>query len=176
MLRTCLCHHGRGLLDRGQDSRIGPTAAQMPVHRRADLILGRILRRRKAGRQPGSSSRSGSNRNAAPEHRSTPAATDATPAQQQSYHAPPPTKQASPSSVVMLFPLTAATGVTHERISFPSSNTEHAPHCARPQPKRGPCRWSSLCNTYRSGVSRLALTPCVSPFTLIFRLLAIPSS
>src|SRR5579871_1428802 len=44
---TCLCHHGRGLLDRGQDSRIRPAAAQMSVHRRADLILGRILRRRK---------------------------------------------------------------------------------------------------------------------------------
>src|SRR5690348_8697519 len=74
----------------------------------------------------------------------------------------------------MLFPLTAATGVTHERISFPSSSTEHAPHCARPQPKRGPCRWSSLCRMYRRGVSRLALTPCVSPFTLILRLFAIP--
>ena len=34
----------------------------------------------------------------------------------------------------------AATGVTQERISLPSSNTEHAPHCARPQPNRGPCR------------------------------------
>ena len=33
-----------------------------------------------------------------------------------------------PSSVVIAFPLTAATGVTHERISFPSNNTEHAPH------------------------------------------------
>ena len=52
-----------------------------------------------------------------------------------------------PSSVVIAFPLTAATGVTHERISLPSSRTEQAPHWARPQPKRGPCRWSSLCNT-----------------------------
>src|ERR1700676_4948100 len=76
----------------------------------------------------------------------------------------------------MLLPLTAATGVTHERISFPSSNTEQAPHCARPHPKRGPCRWSSLCRTYKRGVSRLALTPCVSPFTLILRLLAIRPS
>src|SRR3954470_1699887 len=78
-----------------------------------------------------------------------------------------------PSRVVIALPLTAATGVTHERISLPSSNTEQAPHCARPQPKRGPCRWSSLCRTYRRGVSRLALTPCVNPFTLIFRLFAI---
>src|SRR3954454_10088973 len=78
-----------------------------------------------------------------------------------------------PSSVVIALPLTAATGVTHERISLPSSSTEQAPHCARPQPKRGPCRWSSLCRTYRSGVSRLAVTLWTSPFTLIFNLLAI---
>src|SRR6185312_15954630 len=77
------------------------------------------------------------------------------------------------SSVVTALPLTAATGVTHERISFPSSNTEHAPHCARPHPNLGPCRCSSLCRTYRSGVSRLAVTLCTRPFTLIFNLLAI---
>src|SRR5262249_23401016 len=76
----------------------------------------------------------------------------------------------------MLFPLTAATGVTQERISLPSSSTEQAPPWARPQPKRGPCRWSSLCRTYRRGVSRLALTPCVSPLTLILMLLAIRPS
>src|SRR5215813_4864938 len=74
----------------------------------------------------------------------------------------------------MLLPDTAATGVTHDLISLPSSSTEQAPHCARPQPNLGPCRWSSLCRTYRRGVSRLALTPCVSPFTLILRLFAIP--
>jgi hypothetical protein len=34
-----------------------------------------------------------------------------------------------------------------ERISFPASSTEHAPHWARPQPKRGPIRWSSLRKT-----------------------------
>ena len=122
-----------------------------------------------AGQQPESTSRSGSNRNAAPARRSTPAATDATPAQPPWCRCSCAHRAGSPSSVVMLFPATAATGVTHERISLPSSNTEQAPHCARPQPNRGPCRWSSLCNTYRSGVSRLALTPCVSPFTLIFK-------
>src|SRR5205085_4077770 len=81
----------------------------------------------------------------------------------------------SPSKVVIALPLTAATGVTHDRISFPSNSTEQAPHCARPQPKRGPCRWSSLCRTYRSGVSRLAVTLCTRPLTLIFNLLAIPT-
>src|SRR3954468_14772730 len=81
-----------------------------------------------------------------------------------------------PSSVVIALPLTAATGVTHERISLPSSSTEHAPHCARPHPNRGPCRCSSLCSTYKSGVSRLAVTLCTRPFTLIFSLLAIRPS
>src|SRR5688572_31175495 len=77
-----------------------------------------------------------------------------------------------PSSVVIALPVTAATGVTHERISLPSSSTEQAPHWARPQPKRGPCRCSSLCRTYNSGVSRLAVTLCTRPFTRIFSLLA----
>src|SRR6188768_964464 len=81
-----------------------------------------------------------------------------------------------PSSVVIALPLTAATGVTQERISLPSRRTEHAPHCARPQPKRGPCRCSSLCRTYSRGVSRLAVTLWTRPFTLIFNLLAIRSS
>ena len=63
-----------------------------------------------------------------------------------------------PSSVVIALPLTAATGVTQLRISFPSSSTEQAPHCASPQPKRGPCRCSSLCSTYNSGVSSDAVT------------------
>src|SRR3954452_21770620 len=77
-----------------------------------------------------------------------------------------------PSSVVTERPETAATGVTQDRISLPSSKTEQAPHCARPQPKRGPCRCNSLCRTYRSGVSRLAVTLCTRPFTLILSLLA----
>src|ERR1700754_385081 len=77
-----------------------------------------------------------------------------------------------PSSVVIALPLTASTGVTHERISLPSSSTEQAPHCARPQPNRGPCRRSSLCRTYRRGVSRYTDTPCLSPFPLILMLFA----
>jgi hypothetical protein len=61
-----------------------------------------------------------------------------------------------PSSVVIDLPVAAATGQTQERISFPLSSTEHAPHCARPHPKRGPMRWSSLRKTYNNGVSLLA--------------------
>ena len=44
--RTSLRHHCRSLLDRGQDPRIRTATAEMPVHRRADLLLGRALRRR----------------------------------------------------------------------------------------------------------------------------------
>ncbi len=68
----------------------------------------------------------------------------------------------------MGLPVTAATGVTHARISFPASSTEHAPHCARPHPKRGPMRWSSLRKTYSNGVSLLADTRWTTPFTRIF--------
>src|SRR6266516_6162924 len=74
----------------------------------------------------------------------------------------------NPSNVVIAFPETAATGVTHERISFPSNNTEQAPHCANPQPNRGPCRCNSLCSTYNNGVSNDAVTECTRPLTLIF--------
>ena len=47
---------------------------------------------------------------------------------------------------------TAATGVMHARISLPLWSTEHDPHWARPQPKRGPFRRSSFRRTYSSGV------------------------
>jgi hypothetical protein len=48
------------------------------------------------------------------------------------------------SSVVTDLFATAEIGVTHERISTPSANTEHDPHCAIPQPKRGPYRSRSF--------------------------------
>src|SRR5690348_17681406 len=79
-------------------------------------------------------------------------------------------KAGSPSSVVTDLPLTAATGVTQLRISFPSRSTEQAPHCANPQPKREPCKCNSLCNTYSNGVSSDADTLWTRPLTLIFNL------
>src|SRR5512146_300468 len=45
-LLPSLRHHGGGLLDRRQDARIGATTAEMAVHGGADLVLGRVLRRR----------------------------------------------------------------------------------------------------------------------------------
>ena len=44
----------------------------------------------------------------------------------------------NPSIVVTRLPTTEETGVMHERTSLPSTSTAQAPHCASPQPKRGP--------------------------------------
>src|SRR5580704_2927430 len=74
---------------------------------------------------------------------------------------------ASPSRVITALPATAATGVTQERISTPSANTEQEPHCASPQPNFGPCRRNSFESTYRSGVTGLALTGHARPFTVM---------
>src|SRR3954468_18779934 len=70
-----------------------------------------------------------------------------------------------PSSVVTGLPRAPATGVTHERIALPPRWTVQAPHCERPQPKRGPCRWNSLRSTYNNGVSGVAWTLRYLPFT-----------
>src|ERR1700719_1420381 len=53
----------------------------------------------------------------------------------------------------------------HARTSSPSSSTEHAPHSAIPQPRRGPLNFSSLRSTNSKGVSGAADTTCFAPFT-----------
>src|ERR1700704_5205182 len=53
----------------------------------------------------------------------------------------------------------------HARTSSPSSSTEHAPHCAIPQPRRGPVNFSSVQSTNSKGVPGAADTPCFVPFT-----------
>src|SRR5579862_5527146 len=73
----------------------------------------------------------------------------------------------SPSRVVTSLPAAAATVVTQERISLPSSSTEQAPHCARPQPNCGPDSSRSFRKTYRSGVSVGALISRRTPLTTI---------
>src|SRR5580698_72316 len=75
--------------------------------------------------------------------------------------------EASPSIVVSFFPTTYDSGVTQVRISSPSSKTAHEPHCAMPQPSRGPVSFSSLRNTYSTGVSDDAETAWSEPLTLI---------
>src|SRR5260370_26261915 len=86
------------------------------------------------------------------------------------YHA------ARPSSVVTDLPATAATGVTQERISTPSTSTEQEPHCASPQPNFGPRKASSFASTYSRGVSGLEATGHARPFTLILSSSAIGCS
>src|SRR6267143_2849166 len=73
-----------------------------------------------------------------------------------------------PSSVVIDLPARDPTGVTHERVSTPSTRTEQEPHCARPQPNRGPCKSNSFERTYSRGVSGLEVTCHKRSFTLIF--------
>ena len=59
----------------------------------------------------------------------------------------------NPSSVVTDLPCTAETGVTQDRVSTPLTSTEQEPHCASPQPNRGPCKQQFVRQTYSSGVS-----------------------
>ena len=61
--------------------------------------------------------------------------------------------------------VTAAAGVMHERIATPLIRTVHAPHCASPQPNRGPRRFRSLRSTYRRGVAGSTSTSWVAPLT-----------
>src|SRR6266571_3050550 len=73
----------------------------------------------------------------------------------------------SPSSVVIDLPSRDPSDVTHERVSTPSTRTEQEPHCASPQPNRGPCRSNSFERTYSRGVSGLEATGHKRSFTLI---------
>src|SRR6185312_14714321 len=73
----------------------------------------------------------------------------------------------SPSSVVTDLLPTADNGVTQDRVSTPFTSTEHDPHCANPQPNRGPWSCSSFIKTYRRGVSGAALTVHDRSFTRI---------
>src|SRR6266550_7702919 len=77
---------------------------------------------------------------------------------------------ASPSSVV-ISPLTAEHGVTHERIAAPFMITAQAPHWPRPQPNRGPWSPRSLRRIYSSGVEGSISSVCVVPLTFKVTLL-----
>src|SRR5580658_1293249 len=77
--------------------------------------------------------------------------------------------------VVTCLPTVYETGVMHVRTSSPSSSTEHEPHCAIPQPSRGPLNFSSLRSTKIRGVSGAADTTCFTPFTVKVSSLGISS-
>src|SRR5215469_274306 len=70
-----------------------------------------------------------------------------------------------PSIVVICCPTTPEIGVMQLRISFPSSSTAQAPHCAIPQPILGPVSFSSFRSTNNNGVSGSTATFCFVPFT-----------
>src|SRR5262245_12429745 len=73
----------------------------------------------------------------------------------------------SPSRVVTLPLPTFDTGYTHERTALPSMCTVQAPHCASPQPKRGPRSPRPSRSAYRSGMSRSSTSrPAVFPLTV----------
>src|SRR5438034_8562490 len=82
----------------------------------------------------------------------------------------------NPSSVVIHLAATVETGVRQERVSTPLTKTEHDPHCPRPQPNLGPCRFSSFDSTYNSGVSGAAITVCTLSFTRMLNVFAISNT
>ena len=71
-----------------------------------------------------------------------------------------------PSMVVIFFPATAETGVTHERIGEPFTWTVQAPPNAMPQPNLVPVRPTTSRNAHRSGMS--AGTSTFSTLPLMF--------
>jgi len=50
-------------------------------------------------------------------------------------------------------PATADSGVTHERVGWPSTCTVHAPQAATPQPNLVPVRFSTSRNTHSKGIA-----------------------
>src|SRR5512138_2359524 len=67
--------------------------------------------------------------------------------------------------VVTALPLTADTGVTHERLGSPPRCTVQAPHCAMPQPNLVPVRPRLSRRTQSRGVLAATSTDCRRPFT-----------
>jgi len=73
----------------------------------------------------------------------------------------------SASMVTILSPgLSAPIGIEHERRTSPLMCTEHAPHCATPQPYFVPVSPTCSRMTQRSGVSASACTSRTLPLML----------
>src|SRR5262247_1548487 len=68
--------------------------------------------------------------------------------------------------VVMRFPATLDTGVTHDRVASPSTCTVHMPQTDMPQPYLVPLRLRMSRITHRSGMSAGASTVVAWPFTV----------
>src|SRR6267143_5114294 len=70
----------------------------------------------------------------------------------------------NPSIVVICLPMTALTGVTHERNAWPSTWTVHAPQRAKPQPNFVPVSPNCSRRTHSSGVAGSTSMVLLSPF------------
>src|SRR5438874_5432999 len=64
---------------------------------------------------------------------------------------------------ILSLALTAESGIEHERCTSPLMCTEHAPHCAMPQPYLVPVRPTCSRITQSSGVFGSTSTLCVFP-------------
>src|SRR6266404_547880 len=76
--------------------------------------------------------------------------------------------------VVMRLPVTAETGVMHERTGLPSTWIVHAPHNARPQPNFVPVIPRTSRTTHSIGVSSSTSTLCVFPLTVMVNAMTVP--
>jgi hypothetical protein len=74
----------------------------------------------------------------------------------------------------MLFPVAAATGVTQERIGWPSRCTVQAPHSAMPQPNLVPVRPITSRSTHSNGISGGTSTVWTLPLILSVIMTVVP--
>src|SRR6266478_4606310 len=77
------------------------------------------------------------------------------------------------SIVVMRLPVTAETGVMHERTGLPSTWIVHAPHNARPQPNFVPVIPRTSRTTHSIGVSSSTSTLCVFPLIVMVKAMTV---
>src|ERR1700682_5212145 len=70
--------------------------------------------------------------------------------------------------VILSVAFTALTGIEHERTSWSLMCTEHAPHCATPQPYLVPVRPACSRIAHSNGVSGSTCTSRVLPLILSF--------
>src|SRR5258708_9541443 len=69
---------------------------------------------------------------------------------------------------ILSLALTAESGTEQERVTSPLMCTEHAPHCATPQPYLVPVRPTCSRMTHRSGVPASTCTSRTLPLILSF--------
>src|SRR5271163_4429601 len=71
-----------------------------------------------------------------------------------------------PSIEVTCWPATAESGVTHERVAWPSMWTVQAPHCAMPHPYFVPCKPTTSRIAHKRGMSGSASSVVALPLSV----------